>query len=366
MRQYMSYAGETLYIASPACFYHDGYTLWEAWRGLAEYHGIRVLMPTRNALDLTHEDLRLNANAIFDNCALAMNECTAIIADLEAFRGTEPDGGTLFELGMAYARGLRAYGFTRDRRPMIHKVRTAELRGERVVDASGRPLAYGDIPFCPSLMGTAKIIEGRFEDALQLWQIELDEAKRTLAWPTAAKPAAPSPQADVKAVFLFSPRVYEENAQAWFDACRERFASLGLRLVSPLDPVKDEPVCQSEDPLVRALHLFERWQRQVRACNGLVVDLNDFNGYEPSGDAAILSGMAWQLGKPCVGFMADTRCMQRRIPHFGPDRDNKDQFGNNVENFNYPINLMFSGAMPIIQGGPEEAIGHLGKPRHGG
>ena len=104
----------------------------------------------------------------------------------------------------------------------------------------------------------------------------------------------------------------------------------------------------------------------MRACGGLVVDLNDFNGYEPSGDAAILAGMAWQLGKRCAGFMADARCMRQRIPHYGPDQENKDQFGNNVENFNYPINLMFSGAMPIVQGGPEEAAAHLGEARYNG
>ena len=58
--------------------------------------------------------------------------------------------------------------------------------------------------------------------------------------------------------------------------------------------------------------------------------------------------------------------MRQRIPHYGPERDDKDIFGNNVENFNYPINLMFSGAMPIVQGGPKEALVHHGEARYGG
>ncbi|NMD38233.1 MAG: hypothetical protein GYA87_06080, partial [Christensenellaceae bacterium] len=127
MRQYLNYEGESIYIAGPACFYHNGYTLWHALRGIAEYYGFKVMIPTTRPLKLDNEDLRKNADEIFRDCAYAMNNSTAIIGDLESFRGTEPDGGTLYEIGMAYAAGHRLYAYTRDKRPLVHKLRTANI-----------------------------------------------------------------------------------------------------------------------------------------------------------------------------------------------------------------------------------------------
>ena len=360
MRQYLHYPNDTIYIAGPCCFYYDGYALWHANRGKAEYLGFKVTMPTTNKLDLTHEDLRKNANAIFANCALAMNDATAVIADLESFRGHEPDGGSLFELGMGYARGLRLYGYTRDRRPLIHKLPVAALQEGRVVDDRGDDLPYCELPFCPSLMATTKIFEGDFENALQLLQIDIDMAKKAVAWPTPA-PAQEEIAVVPGSVYLFSARVFAKDSDSYFAQAKKAFAAKGLTLVTPVDSFPGEPVCDSDDPLTRAHFLFERWQRQVRACETFVVDLNDFNGMEPSGDASILAGMAWQLGKKCLGYMADTRRMRDRIPHYGPERDNKDQFGNDVENFNYPINLMFSSAMPIVEGDFAAALDELTK-----
>ena len=360
MRQYLHYPDDTIYIAGPACFYYGGYALWHALRGKAEFLGFKVTMPTTNALNLTHEDLRLNAHEIFNNCARAMNDATAVIADLESFRGHEPDGGSLFELGMGYARGLRLYGYTRDRRPLIHKLPVAALVNDRVVDDHGDDLPYCELPFCPSLMASTKIFEGDFENALQMLQIDIDMSKKAVAWPT-AQPAQEEIASVPGSVYLFSAKVFSKDKESYFARAKEAYAAAGINLVTPLDALPGEPVCDSADPLVKAHFLFERWQRQVRACETFVVDLNDFNGMEPSGDASILAGMAWQLGKKCIGYMDDTRRMRDRIPHYGPERDNKDQFGNDVENFNYPINLMFSAAMPIVEGDFTATLGELTK-----
>ena len=98
------FSKEKLYLAGPECFYTNGYTLWDAMRRKAEYNGFGVTMPSDNQLDMSSPDLRDHAKAIFQNCANCMNESTAILVDLENFRGAEPDGGSIYELGMAYAR----------------------------------------------------------------------------------------------------------------------------------------------------------------------------------------------------------------------------------------------------------------------
>ena len=121
------FSKERLYLAGPECFYTNGYTLWDAMRRKAEYNGFGVTMPSDNQLDMSSPDLRDHAKAIFQNCANCMNESTAILVDLENFRGAEPDGGSIYELGMAYARGMRCYAYTRDKRALTWKVQGAHL-----------------------------------------------------------------------------------------------------------------------------------------------------------------------------------------------------------------------------------------------
>ena len=353
MRQYLNYAGETVYIAGPACFYYDGYALWHALRKKAEFYGFQVVMPTTNTLDLGHADPRENADAIFRNCADAMNRSTALIADLEAFRGTEPDGGTLFEMGMADARGLRLYAYTRDKRSMIHKARALDTR-RGAAEGGSRPLPYAELPFCPCLTAAAKIVEGGFENALALLMIDVEREKCASAWPASPPPApCPKPRGDGKTAFLISPRLYSSDAGEWYEAEKERFSQAGLALLSPLDRASGEPAGEPADPLARAARLLGRWKRHADSCDLLLADLNDWNGFEPSGDVSFIAGYAWQKGKKCLGFMNDARKMRDRIPHLGADDDFKDQFGNDVENFDYPINLMFASAMPITEGEPD-------------
>ena len=128
MHQYEMFNGEAIYIAGPECFYVNGYDSLGAMRKESEYYGFEVTLPNDNPLNLEHEDLRKNADEIFENCAKSMNASTVIIADLETFRGCEPDGGSIYEIGMAYARGIRCYGYTRDLRNMVHKYPLAVLK----------------------------------------------------------------------------------------------------------------------------------------------------------------------------------------------------------------------------------------------
>ncbi len=44
------------------------------------------------------------------NCKL-IDEADIVIANLNPFRGKEPDSGTCFEVGYAYAKGKTVYGY---------------------------------------------------------------------------------------------------------------------------------------------------------------------------------------------------------------------------------------------------------------
>lgn len=350
---------EKLYLAGPECFYTNGYTLWDSMRRQAEYHGFGVTMPSDNPLDMSSPDRRDHARAIFQNCVRCMGESTAILVDLESFRGAEPDGGSIFELGMAYARGLRCYGYTRDKRPLTWKVQGAHLEDGVVCGPDHKPLPYADLPFAPCIVGASKVIEGDFSDCLRMVMTEIEEEAKNRALglqAPARTPAAPVSHAR-PLVYLAGPARYDPDAAAKYAEMKAVCARYGFDAVAPMDLVPEEAAADPDSPYQMAAQLFHRFQQHVRDCDIVLADLNDFRGYEPSSDVSFECGMGCQLGKKLFGYMEDTTPMRDRIPNYGEAREYRDECGRNAENFDYPINLMFAGSMPIFRCGRfEDAV----------
>ena len=66
--------------------------------------------------------------------------------------------------------------------------------------------------------------------------------------------------------------------------------------------------------------------------------------------------MAFQLGKKLYGYMDSAARMIDRVPSLGPEREYRDICGCNVENFDYPINIMFASSMDILEGDVTDAM----------
>lgn len=344
---------EKLYIAGPMCFYADGYPRWYVMRDRAKIKGFDVTMPSDAELDLNHTDLRKNADAIFHNCARCLNESTAILCNLEFYRGADVDGGSIYEVGMAYAKGARCYGYTRDKRPMAWKYQGSILRDGTAYDQKGRPLPYADLPFSPNVVGAMKIVEGDFDDCLKVFSLDCEERrKKTALQPDRAEAPVRNAagEGEGPVVYVAGPERYDADAQERYNAIKEWGARLGLRIAVPTDEVRDVSGDWEDDPYARAYHIFDRQQQHVRDCDILVANLNDFHGWEPDSDTSFECGMAFQLGKKLYGYMDSTARMIDRVPSLGPEKEYRDICGCNVENFDYPINLMFASSMPIIQG----------------
>lgn len=124
----------------------------------------------------------------------------------------------------------------------------------------------------------------------------------------------------------------------------------GWDVVTPLDDAPGIPRLGAADPWAQAYNTFDHYQQHVRDCDVVVADLNDYHGWEPNSDTSFECGLAFQLGKPMVGYMSDTRRMIDRIPNRGEESQYADLSGAKAENFDYPINLMFASSMPILQG----------------
>lgn len=350
------YSREAIYIAGPECFYLNGYPHWNALRARAEMFGFQVTMPSDAEVRLDHEDLRDNAKAIYQNCWRSMSKTTAIICDLEFYRGPDVDGGSIFEVGMAFARGARCYGYTRDLRDTRFKYQGYSLNRDGAYDRKGRRLPFADLPFSPNVVGACKLVEGDFDCVLHTLMVDLAEERKTGVRVRQPLPDTPSlPKTDRPVILLAGPQRWDNDAAERYTAMRAICEAKGLEVLTPMDPLPGEAK-STGDPWVDGYRQFCRNQRHVRDCDLVLADLNDFHGWEPDADTSFECGMAVQLGKKVYGYMDQTGRMIDRVPNFGPDHEFRDHCGCNVENFDYPINLMFSASMPIFEGKFEAAL----------
>ena len=116
---------------------------------------------------------------------------------------------------------------------------------------------------------------------------------------------------------------------------------------------------------MRAAALTENYCRLVRSCDAVIADLSDYRGYECSNDVGFECGMGFEMGKKLFAYMKDARPCIEKIPHLGEAAEFRDMTGSNVENFNYPANLMFGSSMKIYEGNLEQVIERVAKELNG-
>lgn len=350
-----------IYIAGPEVLYLGG-DLELGWmRKLAEARGFTVTLPNDDPLALGNADRRKDADAIFDNCALQMNRSDVIICDLDQYRGTEPDGGSIYEIGMAYGRDMRIICFTRDKRPVAVKDPNIVLRDGQAYDREGRLVPYADLPFAASVVASSKIIEGDFDDALRQLQLDLEEDSKRQAKCGTAKPNQVSPEpardlGDRPRVYFASPDRFRDDAAAYYEWVRELCAPFGWDVITPIDDAPGVPRLTEGNPWTLAANTFAHWESHVRDCDVVIADLNDYHGWEPNSDTSFECGLGFQLGKRLFGYMDSTDRMIDRVPNLGADAQYADLAGAKAENFDYPINLMFASSMPVLQGDLESVL----------
>ncbi len=83
-----------------------------------------------------------------------------VVANVNTFRGREPDSGTCFEIGYAYALGKKIYGYLDDARTMIEKL-GAET------DENGFTVENFGLPVNLMLVCSMELIQGDLEHCLR-------------------------------------------------------------------------------------------------------------------------------------------------------------------------------------------------------
>jgi nucleoside 2-deoxyribosyltransferase len=152
-----------VYIAGPDVFRPDAPDWAEVVRARCRALGLEALIP-------------LDGDAITPAGIYASNidmirAADVVIANLNPFRGVEPDSGTCFEVGFALALDKRVVGYLRS--PELLRDRVARLQGRAleeygdvVLDADGLRVENFGLPLNLMLAVPLQLVEG-LEQALQ-------------------------------------------------------------------------------------------------------------------------------------------------------------------------------------------------------
>lgn len=117
-----------IYLAGPAVFLPNAKVVLNTLRNQVISAGHVPLTPIDG-------DITENSFLIMRENIAMIEQCDIVFADLQPFRGTEPDSGTVFEVGYATALGKRVFAY--NVLPKTYK--------RQVQDHFG----LGDISLCP-------------------------------------------------------------------------------------------------------------------------------------------------------------------------------------------------------------------------
>jgi nucleoside 2-deoxyribosyltransferase len=150
-----------LYLAGPDVFRPNA----KAWAGrvreLCRAAGHEALIP----LD---DDIPATAAAIYRSNLQRIAATDAVLANLNPFRGDEPDSGTCVEIGYALALGKLVIGYADDLRPLRERLRASGPGADgRYRDAEGNAVEDFGLPLNLMLAVPLPLVQGDVAVALQ-------------------------------------------------------------------------------------------------------------------------------------------------------------------------------------------------------
>lgn len=114
-----------IYLAGPDVFEPEAKEVGAKLKSLVAEFGFVGLFPLDNEIS-QQQTPHDTARAIRDANLKLIAAADIVMANLNPFRGFEPDSGTVFEVGYALASGKQVFCYAADRREMIERLRDAQ------------------------------------------------------------------------------------------------------------------------------------------------------------------------------------------------------------------------------------------------
>ncbi len=165
----------TIYLAGPGVFRPDAREHGERLKALCAEFGFVGLYPLDKQVPDDIQAPREQAQWIYRANLELLDQADAVLADLNFFRGGEPDSGTSFEVGYAIARGKPVFGYLDGQGSYAERLQRAhpQLCGLPGVDCDGLHLEAFDLPLNLMLAVPATLSVGGPREALRRMADEL-------------------------------------------------------------------------------------------------------------------------------------------------------------------------------------------------
>ena len=169
------------YLAGWEMFWPDGMERGERWKETAAKYGIIGYFPPDPApidefpeYEPKDDSPKERSFKGFTHDVNHIRRSDIIIAQLEDWRGAEPDSGTAFECGCAAALGLRLYAWCSNPTTLIGRTCAEKVEGEDGVLRDKNGFAFENCGFpLDSSFGTMKVAAS-FEEACQMARADFD------------------------------------------------------------------------------------------------------------------------------------------------------------------------------------------------
>ncbi len=149
-----------IYLAGPDVFRPDVLEWAESARDTCLRYGYDPLIPIDHGETLAPKIFQANLDLI--------RKAQIVVANLNPFRGAEPDSGTCFELGYALALDKKVAGYVDRMEPLLARVNRLEgAARDRVHDNQGMVIENFGLPLNLMMAVPAMIVEGGLEECLK-------------------------------------------------------------------------------------------------------------------------------------------------------------------------------------------------------
>jgi len=155
----------TVYLAGFDVFLPNAKIRGEELKEYCREFGFNGLFPMDNEAPAGLYGKEL-ARWIFEANIALIRQSHYVMANLNNFRGLEPDSGTCFEIGYATALGLSTWAYTADGRPLIEQIPCNSENYDSHVDAEGFTIENFDLPRNLMLCFSSQIVIGDARDCL--------------------------------------------------------------------------------------------------------------------------------------------------------------------------------------------------------
>lgn len=157
-----------IYLAGPDIYHPDAQQRGLDMVALCARYGHQATFPLRHPFQKGTQ--RQCAIWLYNTNARLITNSDLIIANLNPYRGSEPDTGTAYEIGYAIAKGIPVIGYRNAMGTMRDQYGLTDLQGDHIED-HGLPVTL--------MLGTpVQLIQGGLQQALIALNAQLEKEQQ--------------------------------------------------------------------------------------------------------------------------------------------------------------------------------------------